>query len=276
MNRLLTVAGKIGHALIPLAVSGTLSCLHAAIVINPTFNNTAGQTWTTDEMGVVNQAIADWSSRIVNPYTLAITFDFTTVTGSYLAQASTGVSYSPGDNVTPWYSGTSLTIHFNTYYFSGANYLWWDSTPATSGDQPLASWDALSVTRHELGHALGFNTLYAAKKGSEGEVNYWTSHITGTTFDPGGLNVALAASDNLAHLADSGTTIDYLMTPALTNGERRDISPLELNMLSTALGYTVVPEPMSTMACALTLGVVVLGRRWLCRGGQRRSSSTSG
>lgn len=112
-----------------------------------------------------------------------------------------------------------------------------------------------------LAHVLGFNTIYAENQGAANEVNYWTSHITGTTFDPGGLNVTLAAADNLTHLANSGATAGYLMTASLVNGDRRDIASLELDMLSLSLGYTIVPEPVSSLGCALVLGLVVVVRR---------------
>ncbi len=240
------------------AFAGLLPSLNAALTITPTFVNSSGETWTTDRQGVINQAISDWSSSFADTYHISIQFDFTSVPGGYLAQCAQSATYKIGDNLTPWYGGLTLSIHFNTAFFTGANYLWWDSTPTTSSDLPFEGWDALSVARHEIGHALGFSTFYASQKGTANEVNYWSSHITGTTFDPGGLNVPLAAADNLSHLATAG----YLMTPTITNGQRREISSLELNMLDLALGYTAVPEPATALWGTLALGLFAMVRRW--------------
>jgi hypothetical protein len=78
--------------------------------------------------------------------------------------------------------------------------------------------------------------------------------VTGTTFDPGGLKTSLASASDLSHLLDSGATAGYLMTPAITSGQRREIRSLELNMLDMALGYTPVPEPATALWGALGFG----------------------
>lgn len=244
------------------AFVGLLPSMNAALTITPTFVDSSGETWTGDRQGVINQAISEWSSSFADTYHISIQFDFTSVPGGYLAQCQQSATISTGDNITPWYGGLTLSIHFNAAYFSGANYLWWDSTPTTSTDLPSAGWDALSVARHEIGHALGFSTFYASQKGTQYELSYWSRHITGTTFDPDGLNVALAAADNLSHLSASGATAGYLMTPAIANGQRREISSLELNMLDLALGYTAVPEPATALWSALGLGIIAIARRW--------------
>ncbi len=244
------------------AFVGLLPSLNAALTITPTFVDSSGETWTGDRQGVINQAISEWSSSFADTYHISIQFDFTSVPGSYLAQCQQSAIYSAGDNVTPWYGGLTLSIHFNAAYFTGGNYLWWDSTPTTGSDQPFESWDALSVARHEIGHALGFSTFYASQMGTSSAVNYWTSHVTGTTFDPGGLKVSLASASDLSHLLASGPTAGYLMTPAIINGQRRAISSLELNMLDMALGYTAVPEPATALWGALGLGLFAIVRRW--------------
>jgi hypothetical protein len=229
-----------------------------AVAIIPLYVNGADQTWDPVRQGVVQQAIDDWQTKILDNQTINITFDFTNAgTSGYLAAWAGSFSVPLGTDVYPWTSGVTQTIHFNADYFSGTHYTWWDPTPTTSNDLPPAAWDALSVARHELGHGLGFVPyFYKDNLFAPGEIDKWTSHITGTTFDPGGLNVSMASSTNLAHVLNSGSMAGDLMVPALVNGARRDISTTDVSMLHLAYGYQV-PEP-STLVLLATAAVCVL------------------
>ncbi len=244
-----------------------LSLPSQAMTIVPDYVNSAGQTWTSDRIGVIQQSIDDWESNILDDQTVNITFDFTNAgTSGYLATwAGSYYDIPAGTDIYPWTSGVTHTIHFNVDYFddSSANYTWWDPTPGTSGDQPFAAWDALSVARHELGHALGFATNFFVDNASMGGgIDKWTSHITGTTFDLGGLNVSMAAADNLSHVLDDGSTAGDLMVPALVNNVRRDISTTDLDMLQLAYGYQLVPEPSTLVMLFIgAVGVLVFARR---------------
>ena len=164
-----------------------------------------------------------------------------------------------GTDIYPWTPGVTHTIHFNVDYGSS---LYWDPTPTTT-DVPSASWDALSVADHELGHMFGFvPNFYYDNAFAANSVDKWTSHITGSTFDPNGLNVSMASPTNLGHVLDSGATAGDLMVPALLNGVRHDISDTDLNMLHMAYGYTVVPEPSTFALLAIGLfGVLIRARR---------------
>lgn len=231
-----------------LAVVLILLCCCAAahgLVINPIYVDAAGQTWNSDpaRKAVINQAITEWESVIHDDRTINVTFTFANVgtgTNGYLGLWKATGSISTGANVYPWTSGVTHTVTFNTSYFTGDNYLWWDATPTTGADLPAIAWDALSVTRHELGHMLGFSTgLYFDNYGLFNQTDRWTSHISGDpkTFDAGGLNVRLAANDNLSHLYDGGNSLGDLMIPQVTNGERTTITQLDVSMLILAHGY---------------------------------------
>jgi len=241
---------------------------YAEIYFNPTFVDSAGETWTADRMAVVNQAMNDWTSAITTTsnQTIDVTFTFTNVTNGYLGQWSTSYSYSYGAEVRPWdTAGCSITqeIRFNSYWFSNPSGpdLWFDPTPTEDSDLTGSYWDALSVTRHELGHLLGFTDgTYVDNKGLASEITYWDDQINGSDiFDAGGLDVTM--DPDLAHI-DPSETDGKLMNPALYNGQRRDIDQLVTNMLTTAYPwYEANPVPAPATAGLLLLGCIGLAWR---------------
>jgi len=52
----------------------------------------------------------------------------------------------------------------------------------TAGAVAPGNWDGLSVTRHKLCHMPGFTQYFYW----QGHTDKWSSHVSGTTFDPGG------------------------------------------------------------------------------------------
>lgn len=247
--------GKIAVALL-FAVFIAPQIVQADLLLNPTFSNTAGETWTASRIAVVNQAIADWANVIAGlddgfggttNVTINFTADFTNLPGSYLGRWSGSFSFFTGDDLLPWSNTVTHTIHFNAAYFSGPSTLWWDPTPADSGtDKAFADWDALTVARHEIGHMLGFTGSYRTQAGTASEFFPWVSKISANVFDPGGLNVAMEPGD-VAHVAADS----LLMDTTLSNIEGRiGISDTEAGMLALAYGYKLVsvPEPQSLVA----------------------------
>lgn len=234
-----------------------------ALTIVPNYINTGAGSWDANEQAVMAQAIADWQSVITDNVTINVNVDFTNAgTGGYLGQWNGSYSGAfVGDDIYPWQK-SSHSIHFNADLMSGTNYLWFDPTPTTSTDQPFAAWDALSVARHEIGHMLGFVSNFYTENigissGPNQQVILWDRFITGTTFDQPGLNVALYS--DLSHLAPAGVDGD-LMAPALYNGTRKYISDTDLDMLSKAYGYTLVPEP-GIVGFAMATALLTLCRR---------------
>ncbi len=259
----------------------------AVLNINPTFTDGAGQTWTADRMGVVNQAISEWEAIFAvdaqaNGQTVNVEFDFTTgesYLGLWSSEGSTIARTNPPVNpeglLRPWDTDVTMpngsytrgnmtqTISLNADLFTGANYVWFDPTPLDGSDQPFEGWDALSVMRHEIGHMMGFTTLYGViPAGTSSVVSDWELQVStvgpATMFDAGGLDLELAASDNLGHFANSVT--DDLMLVAIPNGQRRFISDNDIAALETAYDYDLVPEP-ATMSLLLFGGMAMLRRR---------------
>jgi hypothetical protein len=212
-----------------------------AVQIIPHYVDAAGQSWLTDpaRKAVIEQAVVEWETRVKDEGTFDVTFTFAS-SGSFLGQWQGGGSFTVGTDVYPWTAGLTHTVTFNAAYLTGNPSMWWDPTPATGGDVPTNRWDVLSTVRHELGHALGFTTgLYVNNFGTPGQVDRWKSHVSGSTFDPGGLNVSLASVNNLSHLLDSGATQGDLMVPSLVNGVRRPIGMTDMQMLALSQGYTM-------------------------------------
>jgi hypothetical protein len=243
--------------------------LRADLVLSPTFVNGASQVWNATTQGVVTQAINDWRQVLTgvngNTQTINFTVSFSNAgTGGYLGQWQGGYSAFPGASVRPWSSGVNHVILFNADLLnpSLSNRLWFDPTPTTAGDLPFSDWDALSVARHEIGHMLGFTTLYVDNVFQANQSSPWSSRIVSNVFDPGGLNVAMNADQ--AHL---GSTSGSLMSPLLFNGVRMGISNTEASMLSLAYGYniTAVPEPSSLLMTACL--VIPIGWRMIRRKG---------
>ncbi|GAB4169471.1 MAG: hypothetical protein Fur0032_08010 [Terrimicrobiaceae bacterium] len=233
-----------------------LSCLLACIPLHskaftivPNFVDGSGETWTADRQGVVQQAIAEWEGLWAMNESFTVTFSFVDAGASFLGLWSASLSAPVGTDIYPWTPGVSHTIEFNTHYFSGTNYLWFDPTPATDNDIPFVAWDALSVARHELAHAFGFGGgFFYDNFSTVSQVDRWGSQIVGNVFDPLGLDYDMTPDG--AHFS-STTMPNQLMNAATVNGVRRAISPETVNALVLAHGYQVIPEPSALLLVAV-------------------------
>lgn len=238
-----------------------------ALTILPTFTDGI-ETWSTVQKDVVNFAISQWENLILDDETVSVEFNFTNMgTSSYLGAWNVSGSGIPvGTDLYAWTPQLVHTIHFNADYFIGADTTWFDPTPGTNGDQPVDTWDALSIASHELGHMLGFAAgVYRDDFGGAGDYDKWGGLISGTTFDPGGLAIEMAGLGNLGHVSDSGTTIGDLMVPSTPLEIRRSISQTNMDMLALAYGYTFAPEPSTALLLGLGLMGLTLRRSRLIR-----------
>ena len=228
-----------------------------ALTITPSYINAVGQTWTSDRITTVNAAIDLWESEISSLGNVGVTVTFENLSGSTLAVWRGDYPSAPiGADLLPDSSNIRHSIVFNSAKIGD---LFFDTTPGNAADLPFSSYDAFSISLHEIGHMLGFtNGFYKQNFHTSSEFDPWGLLITGNIFDPGGLNVAM--NGDHAHLASSGFG-GYLMEPALFNGERRTVSGLELQMLATAYGYSVVPLPAALPLMLSGLGVLGLLRR---------------
>ena len=219
----------------------------AALDIVVSFNDDP-VVWSSAREAVVNQAIQDWEDAF-NQYDVTGTVDYSTqlidAGGGILAQTSNwiwGGTPAPGASTRPWEGvGHWMSI--------SPTQLWWDPTPQTDGD--VQGIDALTVVRHELGHVLGvWPGIWFDNYGVAGHTDLWESKIVNNVFDPGGLNVSMAA--------DHGHTNGGLMN-AYYLGGRTDVDQT-MEMFALAYDLQPIPEPM-TMSLLAIGGLALLRRR---------------
>jgi len=243
----------------------------SAVVINATFDS------GYDADGGIRKASAQaaidqWESTLLNNYTfdhvrmLIMDLSFlgnplaaTNISsGAYYPQLSEGEwipsvpGPGPGDGgvtaIDPWGSSTYLTITLNSVYVDQMFF----GGPADT--VPGNKYDALTIFRHELCHAVGFSAAYtdfAAKlSGTDPNADRtytgsdFTVLITGANF---GTHIPAAAAD--------------LMNAGLAAGVRKDISDApNLKILMDAYGYTT-PEPATLALAAVGLAGALAARR---------------
>jgi hypothetical protein len=278
-----------------------------AFTITPIFVNSPSgdlnpQTWTSAEEAVVNEAINDWTSILSysDPnQNINILFEFhsaglnvlpgPTPTG-YLGLWSGQYSAPVGSVVDPWSPTVTVTqmgtqmegsiLNVNTDWMTppaGDPTLTFTTGTPGPGMSTVSSstFDALSVIRHELGHALGLNTLYTSDVMPQGQPSpailsalVTAAGPTGAIFDdtPGGLNIPLASAGNQEHVADNND----LMSVTLTNGVRKGIGFTDIEELSLAYNYAV------TIPAGLSYPTTTFKTETITLNGAVRVSSTTG
>ena len=228
-----------------------------AFTITPTYDDLLDGTvtWNQTEKDVVAAAIDSWTSRLAmpaGPQNIDVSFEFVHGNGEIAQWTGQPVSSPTGTNAFTAGVYHVIDINVDLMDLTLPNH-----TIFTLGALPFEDWDALTAIRHEIGHALGFATLYTDGSGQ----GIWASHVTTAgglaTFDAGGLNLALYAPGNIVHMADGPD----LMGAHLANGTRKDVSVADLQALSLAYGYVVVPEPGTCAVLGVGMAVVLLRRR---------------
>lgn len=229
---------RIHTILIPLAFWPLPASQARAVSIIPTFVDSSDQAWTDSQKAVILAAIGDWENRILDDQTIHVSFDLTHaaaigVTDSVLARWAGTIKVLP-QSVYPWTPTVRQVIEFNEDLMNPGlpNHLEFTAGAIAPGD-----WDGLSVTRHELCHMLGFTQYFYW----QGHTDKWSSHVSGTTFDPGGLSVQMDNATDVSHVADTGPTAGDLMTPTMPNGVRKEIGATDLKMLEVAYHYAMIP-----------------------------------
>lgn len=250
-----------------LSTLALATAANAAITFNINYVNAAGETWDSARQAVVNKAANEWGNLFIDDYSIDVDVTFTNGgSGGYLGQWAGSRSFFNGEDIKPW-DNTSHEIRFNADRMDTglSNYLWWDpSNLNDNSDQPFVAWDALSVARHEFGHLVGFtDNFYVDNINTPGEIDFWDDQLSGSTpkiFDASGLNIQLHTDDT--HLANSGVSASDLMNPAIPNSVRREISQLDVDILTTAYGFNLasIPEP-STIGLLVGLAGLAFGAR---------------
>lgn len=218
----------------------------AALLINPTYTDAAGYTWTSERTEIIETALGNWEASVLDNQSFDVEFTFEAAgSEGYLGQWGGGYSLTAGTDVYPWTDGVEHTVKFNADLM--------DSISFDTADPPSSEYDALSITRHEIGHAMGFvNGFYVDSFSTAGETDKWSSLIDANfVFDPGGLDVQMEEDET--HMADS----EDLMATSIANGERKSIGQTNLDMLALAYGYEVIPEPSVLIMIALALPVLM-------------------
>jgi len=256
----------------PLLAAWLWCSAASAAVINATFDS----GYDADggiRMACAQAAIDQWEATIISDITFANAVRFRIVdmgTSGILAETSIAAGgYSPlmaeglwsspegvsgfveygfGIPLDPWGSDTYVTIDLNSAYLDQMFF----GGPA--GAVPGDKYDALTIFRHELGHAVGFSAAYAdfAAKLTDGPGS-------DRTYNGDGFTVELTGASQGTHVLDSAD----LMSPTLGTGVRQDVSSdPDLRVLSDAYGY-VTPEPatLALMAVGVVAGLVARRRR---------------
>jgi PEP-CTERM motif len=235
-------------ALVLLVQSG--SAWAGTLTIKPDFQGTPTQT----QKDLFADAIREWTSCLMGPngqnVTLTIKVSFMALPAGELGGTSNLKADANGNPM-------SADIEIS----NGADMYFGFAEPV-----PADKFDALTVMKHEVGHALGF----AGGKPEDG-LGYkkWNDQITamGTDaiFDKNGLNVMLDGpvtdANGRSHVDPTKYPND-VMQPELGKGTRRHPSDLDYRMLGKAFGYVVCPEPSSLVMAGLGVcGVVGIGVR---------------
>ena len=255
---------------VPLLAAWLWCSTASAAVINATFDS------GYDVDGGIRRACAQatidqWESTITSDITFANAVRFrivdlgtsgilaatTIASGGYQPLMAEGLWSSPegvsgfveygfGIPLDPWGSDTYVTIDLNSVKL-GQMFFGGPADPVPGGQ-----YDALTLFRHELGHAVGFSVAYAdfAAKLTDGPG-------ANRTYNGNDFTVELTGAGQGTHVLDSAD----LMSAYMGTGVRQDVSDdPDLKILMDAYGYTT-PEPATLALAAIGLAGALAARR---------------
>ncbi len=216
--------------ILAFGVSLCLCGATCAIHIDATFSS----DYTPQQEACARVAIGQWERAITdNVTTTSVMMEIgSDVPG---ALAATAILYNPPGFAlppTPWNPDVEIRVQLQQTYVSE---MFFDA----SSPVPDGRYDALTLFRHELGHAMGFAD------------EYWDflDRLTlgpggSRTFNGDGFSVVLTPESQGTHMADPAYPGD-LMVAAMGTGQsyRREISRIDLEVLADAYGYSIIPVP---------------------------------
>lgn len=271
--------------------TGVVAFPASALVIAPTF----GAGIDANERGVINAAIEWWSMALPDPglnmNPVQVTFSEAALGGTVLADTlpitSTLGSVLGGGVAGDLFLGRPATVNLRINNAAGLYFV--DLTPHTEEEFTKVStndpngfddsnpfffnnfagnagdaankFDLLTVIKHELGHALGWDGDFQAFRqfmdglfvGDDKDNQFLDGMFGALTLEGDGQAGSLneSPSNNINELSHLDRTIyaNDLMNPLVSAGVRRLQSPLDIAVLGTAYGYVTnlnpahVPEP---------------------------------
>jgi hypothetical protein len=283
-----------------LTLAAALACPAAAraqVTLSITFDDpgAAYASFYGDLTNATTQAFTDWLALLPGgapgPVDVAVSIGFNPLTtrssgrsltsqffGMYngLIVGLEGLPYELATGVDPNGAAPDVELIFQPDYL--ANNMFFAADPLTI---PAARTDALSVLRHELGHAFGFNGFRDGTGALPGifasSWDQWVDLIGGDPFFVGPNAMAVYGGPvpvtlgNPNHIGNPVPGPGSDLLPDLMNGvvfdyqHRYDISPLDVAILADvgALRPTAVPEPATgaLLAVVVVPGVALLTRR---------------
>jgi hypothetical protein len=183
---------------------------------------TYGGTNDATQKSLIDDAIKEWLACLTGspkgqPINLMLNFTFKDL-GLGVGGATSNTMTDGNGNP----KSADIEINTNNVIFYGL------------GAVPKDKFDALSLIKHEIGHALGFN--FGDQSKNEGYTK-WNDQVTddGTTatFDKGGLNVTLSGLDDngKSHLDPTKYPDDLMIPVPVMKGQRKGPSTLDFQML---------------------------------------------